>query len=143
MPHDDDLTPTTALERLREIHADLDARIDALGRLLASPAPGENDYTSARWLLTRASRERWALLAHEIFPLLRHRGQWTEDVQALFVDGVTQQEATIAHVGRWPLRAAISDWDEYRRASAEIRATMRERIEREAHILYPLLTAMD
>lgn len=142
MSNDDNLTPKDALVRLREVHVDLETCLSGLARLLVSGAPGDGDYASARWLLTRASRERWALLSHEIFPLLRRRGRWTEAVQALFDDNAVQQEATVVHLARWPLRAAICDWDEYRRASDVIRATMDDRIRREAATLYPLLEAL-
>lgn len=43
------------------------------------------------------------------------------------------------HIGAWTLRAILADWPGYQRASAEMRACMLRRIQREATILYPLL----
>lgn len=134
--------PSQALARLRAAHDEITFRLNVLASVFSAGGPADSDYVAARWHLTKASRARWLLLSSEIFPLLKDGGAWSQEIAALFDDGAVQQEASIRHVGRWPLRAAIADWDDYRAASDGIRAAMRARIEREARVLYPALEGL-
>lgn len=131
--------PAQLLGRLRAAHDEITLRLNALAHVFEAGGPADSDYVAARWHLTKASRARWLLLSSELFPLLKARGAWSDEVAALYEDGAAQQEASIVHVARWPLRAAIADWADYRDASNRIRAGMRERIDREARVLYPAL----
>lgn len=127
------------LDRLRTVHREIIANLDELAGLLANDSSGDTAYVATRWHLTRASRERWSLLKTEVFPLLREAGAWTPELQQLEDDGAVQQETSTRHLARWPLRAAISDWSAYQAASKRMRAGMRDRLAREAAILYPAL----
>lgn len=135
-------TPSHLLARLRAAHDEIVFRLNALARVFDTGGPANSDYVAARWHLTKASRARWLLLSSEIFPILKERGAWSDAVAALYDDGAVQQDASIRHVSRWPLRAAIADWDDYRTASDLIRAGMRARIEHEARVLYPALEGL-
>ena len=134
--------PAEALARLRAAHDEITFRLNALAQVFDGGGPADSDYVAARWHLTKASRARWLMLSNEIFPLLQDLGAWTDEIAALHADGAVQQDASVAHVSRWPLRAAIADWEDYREASNRIRAGMRERIAREARVLYPTLEAL-
>lgn len=134
--------PTHLLARLRAAHDEIVFRLNTLAHVFDTGGPADSDYVAARWHLTKASRARWLLLSGEIFPLLKERGAWSDAVAALFDDGAVQQDTSIRHVARWPLRAAIADWDDYRAASDLIRAGMRKRIDHEARVLYPVLEAL-
>ncbi len=130
----------TALTRLRAQHREIASRLDALDHVFAAGQPDQSAYVAARWQLTKASRARWRLLANEVFPLVQNlSGEWSRAVEDLLDDGEVQQEASVRHLARWPLPAAIADWDAYRNASNEIRAGMRARVAREAAVIYPAL----
>lgn len=132
-----------ALARLRAQHREIAARLDTLDAIFAGGQPDQSAYVAARWQLTKASRARWRLLANEVIPLLQTLPEaWRGAVEDLLDDGEVQQEASLRHVTRWPLPAAIADWEAYRLASNAIRAGMRGRVAREAALIYPALAQL-
>lgn len=61
-------------------------------------------------------------------------------IEALKAEGKEGLIASTQHIGSWTLREIANRWPEYRAASAAMRAKMRQRIRREAELIYPLLS---
>jgi hypothetical protein len=51
-----------------------------------------------------------------------------------------QLEASTQHIGTWGLRHIVADWPGYRRASGEMRQSIRDLVAADREILFPLLS---
>lgn len=131
------------LRHLQQLHAAILTQLDELDRLTARAEPDMDRLPAVRLALTRASRARTLFLD-------RHHRQIVAAAPAsrrLAIDTLRQEmlvqmDASANHIGRWTLRAIAECWPDYCAASATIRATMRRRIQSEASVLYPILSAL-
>ncbi|TZG29587.1 hypothetical protein [Sphingomonas montanisoli] len=130
------------LNRLRSFHADaLDATgtIDALVR---SGRPAIAVLSSARLRLMVTSRNRLTFLETDVYPaLLKDRND--PAVMALRDDARQRMSDAAGHIARWNAPEIERHWDEYLQAAGRIRFHVRQRIQSEISVLYPLLSALD
>lgn len=128
------------LSELKAVHAELRAGIAELAALVHRPAPDEAALSAARLKLTKLSRRRRSLIDCTICPALHDAPQPGAAALAdLLFEGARLAAKSSEHISRWTMTAIRADWPGYQRASAEMRASMLKRIDREAAVLYPLL----
>ncbi len=129
------------LADLRDAHERLLAAIDDMEAATRAAEPGGDLYPRARWRLSQASRHRRSLVDAACSELLkRASAEDAKAMAALRADGESRLRASAAHVRTWTMERIDSDWPAYCRASALLRASMRERIASEKTVLYPLLS---
>ena len=130
-----------SLARLKARHDTLEAAIEVLDRLTRKVAPDRAQLSSARLALSQASGQRTRCLNDEIYPALLATNvpAAVETARALRSEGAELRARSAEHVAAWSIDRAIDDWPGYCRASADLRATMRDRMRRERSLLYPLL----
>lgn len=133
------------LTKLEALHTDLLELIAALERLSHEGTPRMDALTDVRLKLTRASRRRAQFLETVVYPLILTRGTATDrqKISALRDEGVSNRMNSTRHISFWTPAHIQENWGGYWEASAEMRASMRSRIERERAILVPILKALD
>jgi len=125
---------------LRQLHQSLTQSIEALAELTARPGPDEAALATVRYRLSRLSGERRRAvealcieLEERLAPpeagALRHLREGS---------GAARLESS-AHVSGWSLRDVVKDWPGYCAASARMRRSMLDQIDREKALLYPHL----
>ena len=127
-----------AEQRLAEMHKELTAAMSALAEATRRLTPDLNTLPALRFRLSKASRQRAALLD----AILDQRVQAAPpaNLPALLELRRTIQHAratSTAHVSRWTPLAVARDWSGYCRASITLRKAMAAQIEREAGLLCP------
>lgn len=128
------------LNELKSVHGELREAIAELAAVVRNSVPDEGPLSAARFKLTKLSRRRRSLIQSVIMPLLHDvPAPEATAVADLALEGAKLSIASSEHIGRWTTNAILADWAGYQRASAEMRASMLKRIEREAAVLYPLL----
>lgn len=129
------------LARLKARHAALESALDALERLTRNATPDRAQVAAARLALSQASAQRTRYLNDEVYPkvLASDDPVASEAVRALRSEGAQLRALSAEHVAAWNIDRAVRNWPDYCRASAEMRATMRDRVRRERALLYPLL----
>jgi len=128
---------------LRELHQALLDLLDELEAVTARPAPDEVALAALRYKLSRASSARRRLiesLCNRFEAQLP--GAAAEPVRALRRSVAAVLAHTTEHVGNWGMADIVRDWPGYCHASFNMRRTMREQIEREKMVLYPLLESL-
>jgi hypothetical protein len=130
------------LDQLKALHDDIVMFIGELEKLTAAPIPKLDAVADTRLRLTRASRRRTTLLETQIYPHLLDRVPPADRqrVESLRNSGKARLQASVGHIGQWTLQEVRDRWSDYGRASRAMRASMRERVEEERAIIYPLLT---
>lgn len=130
------------LVRLKACHAALESALQRLDALTRKTAPDRGQLASARLALSQASSSRTRCL-NDVYPAVLGIGDKSarENVRALQSEGVRLRALSTEHVAAWSIDRVMNDWAGYRRASAEMRATMRDRLNRERSLLYPILAA--
>jgi hypothetical protein len=124
---------------LERLHAQILANLDALEALTALAEP-PHALSSVRLALTRASRARTMFLERLHADLIvRGDGSTRTALETLRAGGKAGLVTSANHIGAWTLREIASNWRGYCEASRAMRAAMRERIVREAELVYPLL----
>lgn len=125
---------------IRQLHADLIQAIDALAELTSRTNPDEAALATVRYRLSRLSSERRRIV-EALCTDLQRRASPTDAsaLRALKDDTATARFESSAHVSGWSLRDVMKDWPGYCAASAKIRQTMLDQIEREKRLLYPHL----
>jgi hypothetical protein len=133
------------LKRLEALHADLLELIAALERLSHEGAPRMEALADVRLKLTRAGRRRAQFLETVVYPLVAARGTAIDQqkISALSQEGVSSRMNSTRHISLWTPAHIQEDWRAYWDASADMRASMRSRIEQERAILVPILMALD
>lgn len=130
------------LSQLKIVHAELRDAIAALEAVLAHPVPDDAAVAAARLRLSRISRQRRSLIECTILPLLHDLPPAAAaEIAELRLETARLLVQSSSHIGAWTMRAIMTDWAGYQRASAEMRRAMLRRIDREARLLYPLLEA--
>jgi hypothetical protein len=129
------------LARLKARHAALESALETLERLARKATPDRAQVASARLALSQASAQRTRCLNDDVFPKILAANDLaaSETVRALRTEGAQLRARSAEHVAAWNIDRAIDDWPGYCRASAELRAIMRDRLRRERTLLYPLL----
>jgi len=128
------------LDKLRQLHADILAKLDELDALTSLPQPPMDRLPALRQALTRSSRARTMLLERVYdrliadAPLAKKAG-----LEALKAEGKYNMITSTQHIGSWTLRQIADRWPDYCAASAQMRADMRKRIRSEKELIYPLL----
>lgn len=114
--------------------------IIALERIVQGEAPDQASLASARWKLTRASGRRRKLLTDSIYPQLQNVSAiHSRKLDELRADAAAQLAKSSHHIGKWTVEHIIAHWPDYQKASAEMTASMRRRVQAEKVLLYPLL----
>lgn len=132
--------PSEWPEQLRKIHAELDLALSAMDAASEGASPDRGNYSTSRWKLSVASRNRRSLVGRIcqcLGPLASPEDKIILD--RLYQDDMQMLRHSVAHVGEWTLDAIQQNWVGYREASRKVRATMTARIEEEKRLLYPLL----
>ena len=130
------------LIQLQRLHATILAGLDELDALTAQPQPPMDRLPALRLTLTRASRARFMLLERIYEQLITHGpSDRAAEIQALRVEGRGNRVASTLHIGTWTLREITARWPDYCAASNAMRSAMRQRVRKEAAIIYPLLSA--
>lgn len=125
---------------LRQLHCDLIEAIDALAELTSRTNPDEAALATVRYRLSRLSGERRRLveaLCAELVPQMSPADAAT--LRTLREDTAANRFESSAHVSGWSLRDVVKDWPGYCAASAKVRQSMLQQIEREKQLLYPHL----
>jgi len=128
------------LAQLQKAHLELQAAIAALETETACSTPDQARLSAARLQVTRLSGRRKMLIDCTIGPHLRDiPADDARQIQNLRSEAARMAVESSEHIVGWTMANIVADWDGYRRASAEMRESMRRRIADEQAILYPLL----
>ena len=128
------------LNKLRELHADILAKLDELETLTSLPQPPMDRLPALRQALTRSSRARTMLLERAYDQLLTDAPPAKKaGLELLRTEGKDNLITSTQHIGSWTLRQIADRWPDYCAASAQMRADMRARIRSEKELVYPLL----
>jgi hypothetical protein len=128
------------LDKLRELHADILAKLDELETLTSLPQPPMDRLPALRQALTRSSRARTMLLERAYDQLLADAPPAKKaGLESLRTEGKDNLITSTQHIGSWTLRQIADRWPEYCAASTKMRADMRQRIRSEKELVYPLL----
>lgn len=128
------------LRKLKLLHAQILASLDEMESLTKQSDPPIDRLPAVRLALTRASRNRAALLDRLHGQLVQRASpKQRADLEAL--KGAANDNLILSsqHIGLWTVREIVARWSDYCAASKEMRAAMRRRISREAEVIYPLL----
>ena len=130
------------LAELRQHHEKICSLLTALELLCQDRHPNIAKVSAVRVELTRASRARSAYLNTAVYPKLMRSGPRDKRLalEKLKSDGLLMLVRSADHLRHWTSREIAAEWPGYCIASAAARQTMRDRIELEAQLLYPLLT---
>lgn len=128
------------LSELKRLHADLETFLDELERLTAESIVRPHEIANARLKLTRASRRRNKFLDTIIYPALMESST-ASDARVQRLRDADKERLLIStnHISKWTLGEIVEHWSDYRAASFQLRAAMRDRIREEQAVLYPLL----
>jgi len=133
------------LAELRQHHEAISRLLTALEALCAEPQPDMAKVSVVRLELTRASRARSAYLNLVVYPFVERvcTPEQRIALEKLKSEGILLLVRAGDHVRHWTSRQIAADWNGYCNASATARQTMRDRMKREADLLYPLLRDED
>jgi hypothetical protein len=123
---------------LRTLHQELFAALAELEALTTRPEFDEAVLSGMRYRLTRISGARRRMVAALCDGFLAE-GKEIPGLRALRDSNLASRSASTSHIGTWSLRDVTRDWQGYCRASAGMRATMRQQVEQEKAVLYPHL----
>lgn len=128
---------------LDQMHEDMLSALDELEALTAEPIPNVDKLSAVRWKLSKASGRRLRHLEQHVYPQIRVADEGlAKRLQQLREEGAELRAKSTGHVGTWAIAEVLKDWPGYCQASAEMRRTMRERIERERDIVAGLTQAL-
>ena len=128
------------MSELSQLHDELVAAIAELAAGTARDAPNEAALASVRYRLTRTSTARRKLvetLCARFAPQLPPVE--ADQLRALQGDTGALRATSSRHIADWSPRDIAKNWRGYCEASASMRASMLNQIEREKALLYPLL----
>lgn len=132
------------LDKLRQLHVEIQENLDAIKDLTSMPEPDVGRLASTRLALTRASRARTLLLESMYDELISGSSEPTKAaIGALRAEGRANLMVSIQHIAHWSLPEIAFRWTEYCMASATIQSAMRARIRREVDLIYPLLSSSE
>lgn len=132
------------LAELQEAHAEVIAWLDELEILTSVDTPDRIQLSGVRWRLSQASRRRTDIIEDRAYKALLAlaNDEERDDLLRLKAVGAEMRQHSAQHVRQWTIETIVEDWAGYQRASSAVRKSMRERIEDERHILYPLLARL-
>ena len=125
-----------AVLKLTSTHEMLRTCLRELEIETAKDVPDMASLAKVRLRLAQTSRIRSGL-ADAVFGLQSRSAMGAELACLMDLRGTTQhvRAASTAHIARWTPQAITADWDGYRTASQEMRASMQSQIVREARLL--------
>lgn len=125
---------------LPEHHRKILELLDELEALTARTAPDEAALAALRYKLSRASSARRKAIESLCARFEAELPEMAaEPVRALRESVGTVLTHSAEHVGTWGMRDIVRDWPGYCHASFNMRRAMREQIDREKLVLYPLI----
>ena len=125
---------------LRQIHQSLTQSIEALAELTSRPAPDEAALATVRYRLSRLSSERRRAVETLCIDLEGRLAPTEAGALRQLREGTgAARLESSAHVSGWSLRDVVKDWPGYCAASAKMRRSMLDQIDREKELLYPHL----
>lgn len=135
-----EIASTDLLTQLRAAHDELIQAIGEMEQVAGQSAADSPAFNAARFRIGRASLGR-RMLWHKIDRHLTERvqGPDLQTVQLLREADAKLLRHSSTHVSRWTPQAVLSDWYEYREAAHAMRQHMRDNVETERKLLYPLL----
>lgn len=129
------------LNELQRLHALILVSLEQLDELTVHARPPMDRLPAVRLALTRASRARTLLLKHKYDQLiLLAPAQQKAGIEALKVEGAANLAISTQHIGAWTLREIAARWPDYCAASGAMRSAMRKTVQKEAALIYPLLS---
>jgi hypothetical protein len=134
------MASTALLTELRAAHCEVLECIAEMERITNGSMPDVTRYTAARFRISKASLERRSLW-QGARRHLESKATPTDckQLERLAAIDLELGSHSADHVRRWTRDAIEGDWAGYREASRKIRHRMRDCIEAEKRILYPLL----
>lgn len=130
------------MSELRTLHDEMLEMLDALEAMTARPGPDEPALASLRYRLRRTSTARRKLVESLCDQYqARLSGAAAEPLRALRQALAATLAHSSEHISGWGMREIVRDWPGYCHASFEIRRIMREQVDREKIVLYPLIEA--
>lgn len=128
---------------LESLHEEALAATSALAALVEGPPPQRAALSAARRRLGDAAAGLTRCLERQVYPELLGRlaAADADRVRALQDSAVGFRALASTYMTVWPTDRAIARWRQYRSASRAMRDRIRQRIEDEAALLYPLLAS--
>jgi hypothetical protein len=128
---------------LEAAHAALTNELAAMQRLQDGPQPRADQWSQARWKLSRASGQRRTCVVQAYALILAEGGAAdVVRVKQLQAQDGPMLAASHAHVGRWTPGRIEADWSGYCEASRAIRRGMADRVRAERELLLPILARL-
>lgn len=133
------------LQELEALHEATRAALHEMEALTLAAFPDRATLASLRWKLTSFSMRRLKLVELEIYPALLVIASPQESAQLdeLASERRERRQMSADHIASWSLERAVSDWDEYRKASMAIRSSTVTMLNREREVLVPLLQRLE
>lgn len=128
------------LKRMQNAHDDLLRAIADMAAITQAPSGIREQYTAARWRLSKASKARRDLW-DELYPKLYGRltGQDAAALATLDAANGHLRTQSSAHISRWSAEAIDADWSTYCEASRTIRWCIMSILRHERRYVIPVL----
>jgi hypothetical protein len=133
------------LDELLRLHDDVEMEVAAQEALLRSSGiPNGDEVARSRWKIMSASKKRREYVEAVVYPALKSAltGGEADMVAALYLKDVAQRHWATDHLAQWPLDRALTDFEDYLRASSEVRFRIRAHLQTEKQVMTPLLALM-
>jgi len=131
------------LDRLDRAHALLADAIRIMADQTTRPAPDVAGFSTARWRLSTASRQRRKLVASIVAALRATADAPTATCLDRFESEELQSlHQSVTHIHRWTPQSIAADWPGYCQASLGVRRAMRRRLEAEQALFQPILRTL-
>jgi hypothetical protein len=121
--------------------------IEAIGqpeKLTDGPLPHRSELVDTRWQVSSASLSRRLLWSRILISLSRSAGPQDETaLRRLQEIDIELLRASTKHVCAWTQEAVLNDWTGYRNASKTMLIKMKEAVQAEEEMFYPILNRLD
>ena len=126
---------------LKDLHAEALAATAALAALVDGPPPPRATLSAARRRLGEAAAGLTRCLERQVYPELLDTLPPDQANRVRVLQGSAAGFRALAstYMTVWPTDKALASWNQYRSASRAMQGRIRQRIEAEAALLYPLL----
>lgn len=127
--------------QLNHAHRELNSAMNKLDELTRGFLPSKEKLASARLTISRASLKRrviWSAIFEELARTSTH-SELTGLKQLMAMD-VALLKASHEHVAIWTINEILSHWEDYCRASSQIRWRMKAAMHAERRTLLPILS---
>lgn len=127
--------------QLTDAHGELNSAMRKLDELTRGSMPSKEELASARLTISRASLKRrviWSAIFEEL-ARTSTQSELTGLKQLMEMD-VALLKASHEHVAIWTINEILSHWEDYCRASSQIRWRMKAAMHAERRTLLPILS---